>query len=106
MSLVNSNPIVYNVFQIESLKRLSLLKYIVQDKFREVINKILKDNEEILKANQLDCYSVISNFSEKVFFYFYLIINIPFFIHFCLFFIKKNNLAFFLECSENIYSSI
>lgn len=84
MNLVNSNPIVYNVFQIESLKRLPLLKYIVQDKFKEVINKILKDNEEILKANQLDCYSVFSNLSEKVIIYFYSTAKIFYFLNFSL----------------------
>jgi len=66
LNIGNSNLVIYNVFQIESLKRICLLKHIVDEKYEESINRCLKTNEEILKTNQMEIYSTIAFYKEQV----------------------------------------
>jgi len=63
---MNLNISIYNVFQIECLKRICFLKFIVEDKFKDSINKVIKNNEDFLKTNQLDTYNSIAFYNEKV----------------------------------------
>ncbi len=66
LNFMNLYVSIYNVFQIESLKRICLLKYIVDDNFKDIINKCLKINEDFLKTIQFETYFNIAFFDEKV----------------------------------------
>lgn len=63
---------VYNIFQTEALKRICLLKWCISEKFQDLINKALSDNQDILTSNYLDVYYKLANYKDKVN---YLILN-------------------------------
>ena len=57
---------IYNVFQIEGMKRLVFLKYIVSSSLSDMANRALSSVNELLLSDEFLVYYIFANYTDKV----------------------------------------